>query len=154
MKTKLFTLLMTLIIIGIVIPTFAVSPNKDKGEKSKNEAVNTEIKTTNCSPNDLPPAPWQATIIVADSAETCAAMGCNLWIYVYQASSQCIAQAAIPIQTAPYTGLLQYYFNIPGDIPCVIFKIVDPSGTCNAPFNHRTCCACIGSPTCELEICD
>lgn len=145
MKTKFFTLLITLISIGMIIPTFAISPDEEKGEKSK---------TVNCSPSDLPLAPWDAIVIVADSINTCAAMQCNLWIYVYPSSSQCVAQSANPIQTAQYTGLLQYTFNIPGDTPCVIFKIVDPSGTCDAPFNQRTCCACIGSQTCVLKICD
>jgi hypothetical protein len=155
MKTKLFTLLMTLIIIGFVIPAFADSPEKDKGEKLKTESVNSEIKTTICLPNDLLPAPWTAKVIVADSVETCAAMDCNLYILVYQASDHCVAQSAIPIASQQYTGALSYSFQISDEIPCVIFKIVDyPSGSCNAPFNHNTCCACKTSNVCTLMICD
>jgi hypothetical protein len=155
MKTKLFTLLMTLIIFGIVIPTFAISPDKDKGEKSKTENVKIEIKTLNCLSNDLPPSPWQATVILADSINTCAAMHCNLRILVYQASENCIAQSAIPYTSLLYNGGLSMSLFIPDAFPCVIFKIVDdPLNSCDAPFNHKTCCACKGSPICTLKICD
>ena len=156
MKTKLFTLLMTLIIIGIVFPAFAGTPDKNKGDKSTTEPVKSEIYNGDCPPSYPPPTPWTATVIIVDTTETCAAQGCNLLFLAFPASDHCVAQSAVPVGYAQYhQGSFSFPITIPStDIPCVIIRITDdPVGSCNAPFNKNECCICQPSPTCTLRIC-
>ena len=155
MKTKLFTLLMTLIVIGMVIPTFAFSPDKDKGEKSKKETVNSENKTENLTPIP-PPLSWTFNVVVLDPYGTCGAQGCTLVFEAFPANANCEVQSAISVASAAYVpGTSTYLMTIPDQYPCVIVRIIDHTvHGCQYSFNSNWCCECKGSGTdCRLYIC-
>ena len=141
MKTKIFITALTLIVIGIVIPTFASSPENNKGDKTKID-------------NPAPPPPsWTLHIQLVDITG-CDAQNCNLGFLIEPADANCEAYGT-PIRTVIYEkGTNDYYPQIPDDYPCVIVRIIDLDGTCIYLFNSNTCCKCKGDPDpCKLKIC-
>lgn len=155
MKTKLFNLLLTLIVIGMVIPTFAVSPNKDKGEKTKSESVKSENKTENLTPIPLPPPPtWNLYIHVLDAAGSCAAQAyCTFYFTIQQADANC---KAIDV---PFTHVLydpnqtDYIIPIPSDYTCV-YVTITANPACSYLYNTNSCCECKdNNQICRLHIC-
>jgi len=146
MKTRLVYFIMIYLVIGMVIPTFAISPDKSKGDKTKTE---------NLTPAPLPPSPWYLTINVTDPKDTCYAyLNCTLAFFIEPVSQNCEALSANPFGTVPiHWGQASYTVPIPDTIQCVQVSIIDLLGTCNAPFNSNTCCSCRGGSPCVLRIC-
>jgi hypothetical protein len=147
MKTKLFYFLMVFILIGMVIPSFAITPKKDNGNKSKTETL-----------TPPPPSPWQLNIQVVDACDTCAAMysGCTIGFYIQHVSTNCIAVNASPYITPTFNYCQSSYsYSIPDSIPCVQVSLIFKSGGCNPNLlNTYTCCKCRGDSTpCKLRIC-
>jgi hypothetical protein len=147
MKAKLFYTLLTCIVIGIVIPTFAGSLGKDQGDKTK---------TDNLPEAPPPPPTWTLHIHVMDPPGSCDAQTCNLRFIIQPATLDCHGIYAIPAIPLPYDPeQTDYYQQIPVDIHCVIVSIIDdPVGFCPYPFNNNTCCECEDSnDVCKLHIC-
>jgi hypothetical protein len=148
MKTKLFFFLLACIVMGMVMPTFAVSPDKNKGDKTK---------TDNLSPSPLPPSPWYLTINVTDPKDSCTAYtNCTLGFFIEPVSPNCAAISATPTYTVPILwGQADYTVPIPDTITCVQVSII-VTGFCGGyPINTNTCCTCktgYGNP-CRLKIC-
>jgi len=150
MKTKMFFFLMVWIVMGMVIPAFAVSPDKNKGDKTK---------TDNLSPSLLPPSPWNLYIHVVDASDsTCyPALNCNLAFFWEPVSPNCAAIAVTPIGKVLFNfGQADYTVPIPDTITCVQVSIIDVTpGGCSSLINTNTCCTCktgYGNP-CRLKIC-
>ena len=131
------------IIIGMVFPAFAVSPDKDKGDKTK---------TDNLVPSPLPPSPWTLTIHSLDR-EDCP-WGCTYYFYIQAASSpDCKGLFADP-PFAPvqyYWGTTYYPVSIPHSIQCVYVSVGGVGGYCRPSSN--TCCTCKSNPVCNLYVC-
>ncbi len=145
MKTNFLFILITCIVIGMVVPVFAVSPDKNKGDKTKAE---------NLTPSPLPPSPWSLHIVVLDPCDTtCPFNQCSSWRFKLQpATVHCEGVLAIPPVYITHTWCQSdYYLSIPDTIPCVNVSI-DPNG-CSGSFNPNTCCQCQNSPPCTLKIC-
>jgi len=144
-RTRIFYFLLVCISIGMVIPVFAVSPDKTKGDKIKVENLT--------SPS--PPSPWTLTIDVTDPNDSCAAyINCSLEFFVQPASSNCEAVLAYPSISIPIIwGTTSYTHSIPDYIPCVEVNIVPQPGTHCTGYNLNSCCSCIGSEPCKLRIC-
>jgi hypothetical protein len=143
MKTKLFNLMLVCILMGILYPAFASSPDKNKGDKTKVEKLT------------LPPPTWTLHIHVMDTANQCSALNCTGLVFLIQKSSNhCIALTTDPpIIVSYYPGTVDYYPSIPDDWPCVIVSIIDQGGSCG-PINSNTCCECkVNNNVCKLYIC-
>jgi len=148
---------MTIIVMGMVIPAFAGSPDKKPGDNTKKENPVT-------SPTPLPaasPAPlsdWTFNIIPTDPNDTCCAYeNCNLEFFIQAATEYCEGVLTSPTFTPitihrpnrSYPGP-----TVPGDIPCVEVNIV-VVGSCNCPppqVNSTTYCVCRGND-CTPRIC-
>jgi|APCry1669188970_1035186.scaffolds.fasta_scaffold00834_2 hypothetical protein len=147
MKTNVFYILMTIIVMGMVIPAFAGSPEKKTGDNTK---------TDNLSPTPLPPSPWTLHILVTDPNDSCPAIQhCTLGFFIQPISPDCVALSTTPTWTQQfYPGTADYYQSIPDSIKCVQVSIFDLGGNCHYPFNSNTCCKCKGdSQPCSLRIC-
>jgi hypothetical protein len=149
MKTKLFYFLMVCIVMGMVIPAFAVSPDKNKGDKTKTE---------NLSPSPLPPSPWTLHIQVTDPSDTCyAILYCNLGFFISPLGANCEYPSATPTATVPFHyGQANYYVPIPDSIQCVQVTMIDlTTPSCYYLFYlNPPCCKCKGDPTpCKFRIC-
>jgi len=140
---------MTWIVIGIVIPAFASSPDKNKGDKTKTE---------NLTPSSLPPSPWNLYIHVTDASDsTCLpALNCNLAFFWQTASLNCEAIFENPTGKVPFHfGTANYTVPIPDTIKCVQVSIIVLPPGCTSTINPNTCCTCksgSGNP-CILSIC-
>lgn len=149
MKTKLYYILVTIIVIGMVFPAFAGSPDKDKADKAK---------TDNLLPSSLPVPTWNLYIHITDdfSKDTCdAAKYCNLGFLIQPATTDCVGIPTDPPQKKPfYLGTYDYQYSISNDYPCVIVSIIDLTGNCTHPINTNTCCTCKeNNHVCNLKIC-
>ncbi len=147
MKTKLVCFIMVYLVIGMVIPTFAISPDKNKGDKTKTE---------NLTPAPLPPLPWTLHIVCTDPTDTCFALfNCgNIGFNINRATADCHSAAANPLGFLAFNyGQVDYYQSIPDTVGCVIVTI-NP-GTCpSSYFSSNTCCKCRGDNTpCKLRFC-
>jgi hypothetical protein len=151
MKNKPISIFVIFIIMGMVMSTFAVSPDKTKGDKTK---------VDNLTPPS-PPSPWTLTIVVTDSYDSCSAYNnfgtaCSLEFILQPATSHCVGVLATPSISIPIVwGTKSYSQTIPDTIPCVDVSIVVKPGTqCNYSFNTNYCCSCNGdSKPCTLKIC-
>jgi len=148
MKTKLFYILMTIIVMGMIIPAFAVSPEKNKGDKTK---------TDNLSPLPLPPSPWSLHIQVSDPDDNCyAVQHCTLGFFIQPINSDCTAFTEHPTWTLQfYPGTADYYQSLPDTIPCVQVSVCILQGFCTpSQINSNTCCECKDrNQVCKLKIC-
>lgn len=150
MKTKLFYTLLTCFVIGMVIPTFAISPDKDKGDKTKADNL-TSL---------LPPPPTRNLIIQAmDPYDSCYAMisgNCIIGFFIQPRGPSCGAVIENPNFTQQFVYGQAYYNQlVPDSIPCYQVSIIVISGNCTASdINANTCCKCRGDNTpCKLRIC-
>ncbi len=149
MKTQLFYLLMLYIGIGMINPAFAVSPDKNKGDKTK---------TKNLTPVPLPPSPWTLHIVCLNPLDSSCYSGqnCgNIGFSIYPASpTDCHGIAANPWGFLAFNyGQVDYYQAIPDDIECVIVTI-NPGSCPSSYFSSNTCCKCKGDNTpCKLKFC-
>ena len=148
MKTKLFYFLMVIIVMGMIIPAFAVSPDKDKGDK---------VKTDNRALSPLPPSPWDLRIQVIDN-DTCGAQNCNLAFFIQTATINCIGAPSVPPWSdiiRYHKGTINYSDRIPDYVSCVIVSIIDLGNpNCGYFFNSNTCCECqADNNVCQLKIC-
>lgn len=140
--------------MGMVVPTFAGSPEKKQGDKTK---------TDNLSPSPFSPlTTWDLYIRVSDPNDTCYAFyqnHCQLEFYIEAQTDNCVGSQA---GYGPWHQAISYGSGgygpiaIPTEVPCVKISIINLSTSqlCkNAPLNQNTCCACQGSNTCTLRIC-
>jgi hypothetical protein len=143
MKTKLFYLMVVCILMGMITPTFAFSPDKNKGDKSRSEDLTP------------PPPTWTLHIYIMDTANQCTALNCTGLVFsIQKASNHCIAVTTDPPIIVTYTpGTADYLPPIPDDWPCVIVSIIDQGGSCST-INSNTCCECkANNNVCKLYIC-
>lgn len=128
-------------------PTFAVSPDKTKGDKAIVENF-----------TQLPPPPgyWNFNIIITDPHDSCSAYGnCSLAFIIQAATRNCEGVLATPHYTQPITwGTLTYPIYVPDSIPCVDVSVINLGGTC-APFTSTVYCKCQAdqSTPCKFNIC-
>lgn len=132
----------------MIIPTFAISPDKNKGDKTKTDNLTSSLP---------PPPPWLLRIQVIDPSDTCLAiLHCNLGFFIQPRSPNCGAWAATPTYTVPITWCkTPYYVPIPDTIPCVEVSIIVIRGNCPYKVSSNTCCTCNsgGQGSCSLQIC-
>jgi hypothetical protein len=151
MKPKFIYILMTIIVMGMVIPAFAGSPDKKPGDNTKKE---------NPVASPAPLTDWTFNIIVSDPNDNCCAYTtCTLQFNIQAATEHCEGLLTDP-EFQPITivqGQKSYQGpTVPGDIPCVMVNIiVDPGCTCTPLpiINSNTCCICRGDTDCILRIC-
>jgi len=149
MKTNVFYILMTIIVMGMVIPAFAGSPDKKPGDNTKKE--NPVVSPT-------PLTDWTFKIIPLDPTDTCCAYeNCNLEFFIQAATDYCEGVLTSPTFT-PITIHRPYRSyqgpNVPGDIPCVEVSII-VVGSCICPppqVNSTIYCVCRGND-CNPRIC-
>ena len=147
---------MTIIVMGMVIPVFAGSPEKKPGDKTK---------TDNLSPSPLSLlTTWDLYIVVTDANDTCYDYeygNCDLYFHIESETADCDGSITNPPPfDVPITWGNRNYgaFPISTDVPCVKITIISKkSPTPCTNFNHTPCCACPhGQPpsaTCYMRIC-
>ncbi len=141
MKKIFFPFLMTFIVIGMVIPALAGSPNGGK--------------TTTGNLKQLPPSSWNLNILVTDPNDSCYAItNCNVGFLISWAFSNCAAISSIYNYTYPFTfGQARYSIAIPDTISCVLVSI-NPGSCSPSDVNSNTCCECkSNNQVCKLRIC-
>jgi hypothetical protein len=152
MKPRFIYILMTIIVMGMVIPAFAGSPEKKPGDNTKKE-----------NPVASPLSPlttWNLYIRVSDPDDTCYAFThCSLEFYIEAQTDDCVGSQSGygPWHQAITWGYSGYGpIAIPTEVPCVKIKIINTTNTLeckNAPLNQSTCCACQSTNTCTMRIC-
>jgi hypothetical protein len=145
MKTKVCYILMTIIVIGMVMPIFASSPDKIKEDKTKTE---------NPTPAPLAPTTWILHIVANDPGGQCICPNnCNAGWEIHRASDDCHAIASPSVFVSFVCNQTDYYQAIPDSINCVVV-IINPGGCPASTFNTNVCCKCRGDNTpCKLKIC-
>lgn len=148
MKTKLFYILMTAIVMGMVIPVFAGSPDKKQWDNTKKETPATSL---------TPLTDWTFNIIVTDPNDSCQAYkNCQLEFYIQAATAGCEGVSSYPTFTPiPIVKGQRSYQGptVPSEIPCVKVSIIKVNPLCQGDINSNTCCACFGGGPCYLKIC-
>ena len=141
---KLFVLISMIgIIIGMVLPTFAASPDKAKDENSKvDPALLPDPLTT-----------WTLTVYIDDADIDCPAQYCTLRILMVPADSYCVPVSSTLLVDFRYTpGTSLYYFNGSTNYAYGLIYLYDGSGSCE--YNKNICCETIGNNmSCHLYVC-
>ena len=148
MKTIVFYTFLICIVIGMMIPTFAISPDKNKGDKTKTEKL---------TPAPLPPTTWTLHIVCLDPMDTCWGLthcGTHVGFDIHPATANCEGVLAVPPGFLAFNyGQVDYYQSIPDTIQCVVVTI-DPGQCKPSYFSSNYCCVCSpGSTPCKLRIC-
>ncbi len=146
MKANFFFFLMTCIVIGMMIPAFAGSP-ENKGDKTKIDYLSLSLP---------PPSSWNLNIVVTDPNDSCYAyLYCNVYFLISWAYSSCQAISSIYNYTYPFTpGTYKYTIPIPDTIPCVLVSLTVAQPCSNPQVNSKTCCECLTRDNiCYLSIC-
>jgi len=151
MKTKLFITLIACVVVGIVFPAFAVTPDKEKEAKTKVEVV--------ANNEECPLPPTLVTIpIILDVSSGCSAIYCtNLWIIVRPATSSCEAIGSTILKDQQYVQG-NNSFNLifdPLTYSYVIITLYSPGHNPCPGYNETTsCCEDLSDiKTCTLQIC-
>jgi hypothetical protein len=152
MKTNVFYILMTIIVMGVVIPAFAGSPDKKPGDNTKIS----NLPTSQLSPLTT----WNLYIVPTDPNDTCSSYKfCHLAFHIVSATSDCEGTMTDP---PPFDELITWGnrsygpYQISTDVPCVEISIIDKdSPPCTSQISTHTCCTCNhnGSGTCYIQMC-
>ena len=141
------------IIIGIIKPVFASSPEKDKEEKTKKKTIISDNLSSL-----LPATRTTVTfhIIVLDAEESCDAQDCNLLLIARPATLGCMGVGDDILNRVRYvSGTSDYYLEVTTSNPCVLICFIDnPQGSCKSGFNSISCCEWMNNPQiCYLYVC-
>jgi hypothetical protein len=154
MKTNAFYILMTIIVMGMVMPAFAGSPDKKPGDNTKKEI-----------PAASPLSPlttWDLYIVPTDAADTCADYNnpyCYLYFHVESETNDCDGSITNPPPfDVPITYSTRSYgpYQISNDVPCVKVTVISKASPPCTHINTTPCCTCPhgqSSATCYIRIC-
>jgi hypothetical protein len=146
MKPKPIYLLMVCIVMGMTTPTFAVSPDKTQGDKTKTESLSP-------TPIPAPPTTWNVHVYVPDTIGQCSNFdNCKWSIYVEASTSACIGLSSWSSTTSIIPGTQNYPILVPVEYPCVIISLIKTFGPCL--FTPQSCCECqTNNKVCTLDPC-
>ncbi|MEI8006964.1 MAG: hypothetical protein WCI48_12220 [Bacteroidota bacterium] len=155
MKTNVFYILMTIIVMGMVVPAFAGYPEKKQGDKTK---------TDNLLPLPLSPlTTWNLYIVPTDAADSCTDYNstnpCDLFFHVESATDGCIGSITNPqsFDVQITWGTRSYGpYQISTDAPCVKVTVISKASPVCTNINTTPCCTCPhgqSSATCYIKIC-
>ena len=123
------------------MPTFAFSPDKNKGDKTRAEELTP------------PPPTWSLHIHVMDTVNQCSELtSCTWGFFIESATIDCIGVSTWST-TKTYSPLQQdYNISISDDYPCVIVRLVRLTGSCS--FTPQETCDCrANNQICKFKIC-